>query len=467
MNNKKLNIIIGVLVLLSLMLASCQPAAVPTEPEVVREVVRETVIVQEEGETIVITATPELLVEEPVVITFAHMTWLSDGQEILDQAIAAFENDNPGITVEQTIIGWGEAFSQHITSLAAGVAPDIMMLGGTWPAEFYDLGALQAGDEYLPADFRDRFIPAALDSVVFDGQIYGIPWEGATWGFFYRTDLFEEAGLDPTRPPATWEELVEYGQLLTLDTTGDGNVDQWGVEMPAGGWEPDDYFLPIMRQAGNPVAVDTDAGWVSTIAEPSGIEALTFYYDLVNTYNIMPEDVIGKTWEDVKNDFVFGRTAMMYNGGWAVGVILDTAPEIEGNWATALPPAGPGGSAAHGYPNTLAVAAQSENPEIAWRFLEFLQTGDPSWADKYCLAHSSFNWTKAYAESEFAQQDLIAPLAEAMEISYNRPFATDYETFRTGYFNPGLQSLLRGDMTPEEAAVMFDEAFNRIHGTAE
>jgi multiple sugar transport system substrate-binding protein len=435
MFHKSIFTFLSYVLVLALLLTSCAPTPTPAEPEV-------------------------------VTIQFTHMTWLEAGQKSLDEAIAAFEAANPNIKIEQTVVSWGEAHSHFVTALAAGVAPDIQMLGGSWPATFYEMGALRAGDEYLPADFRERFLPAALNSVVFDGKIYGIPWEGATWGFFYRKDLFEAAGLDPNKPPATWNELVEFAKKLTVDTDNDGIVDQWGVGMPAAGWEPDDYFLPFMWQADNPVAELTDKGWVARFSEESGLQALTFYYDLVNTHNVMSVDVVGKTWEDVKNDFVFGRAAMMYNGGWAAGVIKDIHTEIEGNWATALNPAGPNGTiAAMGYPNTLMVTSQSKHPAEAYKFLEFLQTGSPSPADAYALAHASFNWTKAYAESEFAKQPLIAPLAEAMKYSFNRPFAPDYEKFRIGFFNPGLQSLLKGEITPEEAARMFDEAFNRIHGT--
>jgi ABC-type glycerol-3-phosphate transport system substrate-binding protein len=466
MSPKTTSRLLFVLLTLSLLLGSC---ATPTP---VVETVIETVIVEVEGETVVITATPapapQPVVEEPapVVVRFAHMTWLESGQKALDEAIAAFEADNPGIKIEQTIVSWGEAHSQFVTSLAAGVAPDIAMMGGSWPVEFQRMGAWAPGNEYLPADFIDRFIPAALYTVVYDDEFYGIPWEGATWGFFYRKDLFEAAGLDPNAPPTNWAEMLEYAQKLTVDLDNDGTIDQWGLEMPAAGWEPDDYFLPLLWQTGNPVAELTDAGWVSTIGNESGLQALQFYYDLTNTYNVMPKDIVGKTWEDVKNDFVFGKTAMMYNGGWAAGTIVDTAPEIDGKWATAPNPAGPGGfEAAMGYPNALMVTAQSQHKAEAWKFLEYLQTGDPSPADLYCLAHSSFNWTKAYAESDFANQPLIAPLAQMMNVSQNRPFAPDYEKFRNGYFNPGLQALIKGDITPEQAAASFDEAFNKIHGT--
>lgn len=466
MSRKFIYIAVSILIVLATVLSACAQAT-PTPQTII-----ETKIVEKEGETIVITATPQPTTPPPteapetITLNFTHMTWLEAGQKALDEAIAAFEAENPNIKIKQNVVSWGEAHSQFVTGLAAGVAPDIQMLGTPWNAEFYNMGALAAGDEYLPADFKDKFLPPALESVVFDGKTYGIPWEGADWGFFYRTDLFEQAGLDPTKPPKDWNELVEYAKKLTVDTNGDGKPEQWGVEMPAGGWESDDYFDQFMWQAGNPIAeADENGVWKSTIAEPSGVEALKFYYDLVNTHKVMPSDIVGKTWEDVKNDFVFGKVAMIYDGGWTVGTIDTTDPSVVGKWATAVTPAGPTGiQATLGYPNTLMVTAQSKHPAEAFKFLEFLQTGSPSWADTYCLAHSSFNWTKAYVETDFAKDPKIAPLAEALSFSHHKPYAPDYEKFRQGYFIPGLQSLLKGELTPEQAAQQFDEAFNKLHG---
>ena len=404
--------------------------------------------------------------DEPVTISFFHMTWLQAGQEVLDEAIAAFEAENPNIKVDQIVVSWGEAHSQFMTSMAAGVAPDIAMMGGTWPVEFQALGAWAPAGDNLPADFADLFVPAALPTVLYDGEFYGVPWEGATWGFFYRKDLFEAAGLDPEKPPTTWDELVEYGQKLTVDKNCDGQPDQWGFVFPAAGWEPDDYFLPFAWQADCPVAELTEAGWVSSFDQPECLEALQFYYDLVHTYAITPSSIVGYTWEEASNAFAFGDAAMMVNGMWVIGVLHDSAPEIEGQWATALNPAGPRGTiAALGYPNALMVTAQSDHQAEAYQFLAFLHAGSPSWADQYALAHASLNWSRAFADLEFAQDPLVAPFVEAMNYGYNRPFAPQYEQFRGGYFNPGLQALILGSTTPEAAAEEFVEAFNKLHGT--
>ena len=67
-------------------------------------------------------------------------------------------------------------------------------------------------------------------------------------------------------------------------------------------------------------------------------------------------------------------------------------------------------------------------------------------------------------QSDFAKEPLIVPLAESLAFSQNKPYAPDYEKFRTGYFIPAIQSLLKGDITPEEASKQLVDAFNKIHG---
>jgi multiple sugar transport system substrate-binding protein len=50
----------------------------------------------------------------------------------------------------------------------------------------------------------------------------------------YNKDMFEAAGLDPDAFPTTWEELEEVAKALTVDTDGDGVIDQYGLGWPLG-----------------------------------------------------------------------------------------------------------------------------------------------------------------------------------------------------------------------------------------
>jgi ABC-type glycerol-3-phosphate transport system substrate-binding protein len=57
--------------------------------------------------------------------------------------------------------------------------------------------------------------------------------EATTLALVYNKDHFRAAGLDPEKPPATWEQLREYANKLTIDKDGDGNSDQYGFYVPA------------------------------------------------------------------------------------------------------------------------------------------------------------------------------------------------------------------------------------------
>ena len=103
----------------------------------------------------------------------------------------------------------------------------------------------------------------------------------------------------------------------------------------------------------------------------------------------------------MKNAFVSGQAAMMFNGMWVINVILESNPELEGKWGTAMYPAGPGGLAVYGYPNYLHISEQSRNKEAAGAFLEFLMDSSDgmSYAEEIAITISSLFWTNSFLSS--------------------------------------------------------------------
>lgn len=79
--------------------------------------------------------------EEPVKLYFQYIGGTVPAQDaVINDAIAAFNAENPNITVEPIYIDWGNGHSQFYNSVMANSAPDIAMLGGTWCVEFIDMG---------------------------------------------------------------------------------------------------------------------------------------------------------------------------------------------------------------------------------------------------------------------------------------------------------------------------------------
>ena len=399
--------------------------------------------------------------EEATRIYFQHIGGTVPAQEVvLESMVEDFEAENPGVKIVIVNVGWGEAYAQFQNQVAVGQAPDIVMLASQWSAEYTALGAFVPIDEYITQDVLDMFLPSGFDAVRGNGHVYGLPWDGSIWGFFYRKDLFQEAGLNPDAPPTNWDELLEYGKALT-------SGDRYGLAFPAAGWEPDDYFLPFLWQAGNDIVVKAGDVWKSRFDEVSARVASEYVYDLVHEHAIVPERLTGMDWEATMNSFIAGDVAMMYNGMWVANILKDYE-DIAGAWTTAKSPVGPRGGAVMGYPNLLHITQQSENPRLAAEFIEFVFTRAAesgfTYYELYCVETGALGWTRNFSEIPSAADPIMKPFVDQVPQSRGRPLAPGYEQFRLLYFNPGIQSLITGDMQPDEFVNAMHARLNQLIG---
>ena len=223
----------------------------------------------------------------------------------------------------------------------------------------------------LGQDFLDGFDQSVLAESYVNGEVAYVPYYFIAISLIYRTDLLEEAGLTA---PTTWEEFIKVSEALTVDTTGDGQVDQWGFAMvgtanTSGG----SRFVPVMRSFG---AVELEAdgdGWKTEINSEGGIAALQLWGDLVNKYKVVPPGALNTAYPDALALMSSGKAAMFISGAHAIGGILNNgAEELRGKFSSVPVPAGPGGSpqtqlAQLGY----SISKTSEHQEAAAKYLKF------------------------------------------------------------------------------------------------
>lgn len=389
---------------------------------------------------------------EPVNLTFQYIGGTVPAQDqVITDSIEAFEEANPGVTIETIYIDWANGHSQFYNSVMTGTAPDITMLGGTWCVEFMEMDAFAPIEDYVSQELIDTFIPSGFDIMTgADGTIYGLPWDGCTWGVIYRKDLFEQAGVE--KVPETWDELLDAGEKLKA-------IDKYLLTVSCSGSEVDDYYLPFLWQAGGTVCEREENGeWVGKMNSPESLEAAKFYVDLVNQ-GYMPKEITGLDAEAALNSFTAGDTAMIVTGMWNIAN-LKGMEEMDGKWATAQMWEGPGGKAVLSYPNTVHITADSENKEMAGKFLEFFY--NEGYYDEYTETSGVFSFTKDFKNSEYAQDEMLAPFIADAEYGKNRPAYSKYEEFRTMYLNPGVQAMVAGDITPEEFCEQMEAQFNSL-----
>ncbi|TDD94957.1 ABC transporter substrate-binding protein [Jiangella asiatica] len=153
--------------------------------------------------------------DEQVTLRFSW--WGNDDRaRITEQALDAFEAEHPNITVEGEPLDFEGYFDRLATSVAARDAPDVITLGGAYPREYGDRGALldlSEVQEQLPTDDID---PAALSNGFFSDVQYSIPTGVNTYCVVVNPDVFEAAGVPlPDDTTWTWDDFAEIAQQIS------------------------------------------------------------------------------------------------------------------------------------------------------------------------------------------------------------------------------------------------------------
>lgn len=171
------------------------------------------------------------LAQDPVTIRF---TWWGnpDRDARTNQMVELFMEAHPWITVVTEPTVFDGYFDKLATSTAAGDAPDVITMGGTYPTEYGAAGQLLDLTTVPDAVGLNNYDPAAYSSATLDGAVYGLPTGGNARGLLINLDLFEQAGVPvPNDSTWTWEEFVDIaGQLSANLPDGVYGVD-WRLDI--------------------------------------------------------------------------------------------------------------------------------------------------------------------------------------------------------------------------------------------
>lgn len=143
-------------------------------------------------------------------------------QKLIDE----FEAANPDIDVEGIPVPSPDINAKVQADIAAGSSPDIAQLTFDGLDYFANNFGVKPLEDIVPADELtetfEGFSPNGLKLGQLDGKTYGLPFTFSTPVLFYNAKLFEEAGLDPEQPPATWAEVKEYAAKIAEATDASG-----------------------------------------------------------------------------------------------------------------------------------------------------------------------------------------------------------------------------------------------------
>src|SRR5271165_4988684 len=231
--------------------------------------------------------------------------------KIIDGYAADFQKENPGITVKPIYAGtYQDTMVKALTAHKSGNPPVVCVLLSTDMFSLIDEEAVVPFDDLAKNDvektWMKSFFPAFMENSRTAGNTWGIPFQRSTIVLFWDKEAFKAAGLDPEKPPATWEEEVAFAQKLTRGE-GAGNPTQWGMQIPSSGFP---YWLFQALTTQNDVILMNEAGDHTFFDKPAVAEALQRWVDLGRKYKVMAPGVI--EWGTTPKDFFERKTAMMW-----------------------------------------------------------------------------------------------------------------------------------------------------------
>ena len=157
--------------------------------------------------------------EGPIELKFWSLFTGGDG-EFFNAMIDNFNASQDEIHMTNDMVRFDDYYTRLTTALAAGTAPDVIVLHQARLINYVPSGVLLPLDDYVSEEMLTDFQTAPLEACRMDGKLYAIPFDVHPIVMYSNKALLEEAGI--TELPQTAEEFVEAAKKVK-ETTG-----QWG-----------------------------------------------------------------------------------------------------------------------------------------------------------------------------------------------------------------------------------------------
>ena len=328
-------------------------------------------------------------------------------EEAARQLVARYEQANPGYDVEIVITTWDTMAQRILTALSGSNPPDLVTELQSRIVLYASRDMLTDVTEWFDRDLtREDFIDSALATGTFDGRLYSLPFRHDGAGLIYNEDLFAAVGLDPERPPATWDDFVSYGQALTI---GRNNVTtQYGTAWPLGNMgNAVVRYLQLLYDGGG-TFFNADRTGVE-LASPEAMEAMRRLTDTILTSEIAPRSSLEIDNTGLRELFANGRIAMFIGGPYDIPPLVDAGMNI--GTATLPGTGGIGTTMVNGF--SLLIPERAANPEAAWQFAAYI-------AQPESQAHltATFPANRIAAEADRFSAPLLQPFLALTQREY-------------------------------------------------
>jgi multiple sugar transport system substrate-binding protein len=365
----------------------------------------------------------------------------------LIQGVKDFNKANPGITIKLTEFPT-DAQQQHDqfaqrqrakSSDCDGFESDVV-----WTAEFASQKWLMDMTPYMDKR-KSEFIPSTLQTITYDGKIWGVPSSTDTGLLFYRTDQVKS-------PPSTWQQVYQDAAKTSPAGIAYQGASYEGLTCD---------YLELAYAAGGKVL--SDDGKKSEINSPQNLKALQFMVDGIKNGSA-PKSVTTMMEEPARLAWEAGKVSFMRNWPYAYS-LSEKAPKVKGKFAVEpLPTFQGAGKAGILGGHNMVISAYSKNPGAMLKFIDFMTSPER-------LTLNAVKWSKAPTIASVYDDPKVkkalpfaAQMKQAVEQAKSRPVSPVYPQISEAIFK-NVNAALSGSTSPQAALKQADSDINRALST--
>lgn len=311
------------------------------------------------------------------------------GRNVILSMVKKF-NETSGIGVNESFnaSSWDvRVIQKFYAASAAHTPPDVYNIG-SGPLEWAGRGVLLSLDDYMSRDkvsLTDKeYYPFPAFTARFEGKVYGLPYDTDSRGLFWNKKHFDEADLDPEKPPKTWSELLATAKKL-LQKKGD-RIERIGFSPLYG----QSFIWSWGGSAGGAPFLDwNQQPPKARLNTPEMIKALEFMLELTDLNGGATQlNAFQKGFQGgVSEPFLTGQVSSLYHGSWYPETIKQYKPDWEygKDYGIAAEPIADAGGKLFTYTGgwNITIPTDAKHKDEAWEFIHWF-TDDPQmlWWDR-------------------------------------------------------------------------------------
>jgi len=306
----------------------------------------------------------------------------------LRESVKAFESTHPNIKINAEPVSLAERNAKYVTAFEGGLGPDVYHVDDNSIALFIEKGYTYDVTPFINKEgkaFKDIFFDSGWELLRRGQSYYGLPNNIAAMVLNYNQQMFKEAGLDPEKPPKTWEEFREYAKKLTRDTNKDGKIDQWGAGFVFGKASFHLRFTSILYSMGGRYLSEDNKK--SLANSPEVVKAVQFLSDLQNVDKVFPPGIVNAGAHDVRILMANRKIAMMVESIWTNSIVDSINPDFKAAQTMRVAPV-PGKPATCAFASSWLMNKNTKNAAAAWEFMKFMSSKErlqKDWDDSTML----------------------------------------------------------------------------------